>query len=298
MNEDQRQKNGRTVAVPSAIFILVVGAIILLGWLGYRFVFLGTVENIIMPVRFEILPLVLLSMVLGIAAFLSPCAFTVLPAYVAHLLTAGEAKKLSRGETLLKAAALGLAGAAGIILVNMVIGLLIAALGAAAPFAKDPREDAAIILGIRVAAGLLIAGLGILTLVGKGVGLGWIHRITAGKRFSRSVLLYGILYNGAAIGCTGPIMLALMLYALANASFLGALLAFAVFSLTMGALMVILTMLAATIKQSLVPFLTAAAPLVKKIAAGIMVVVGLAITLLTLEGNRLFVRLFFPFLPA
>lgn len=47
-------------------------------------------------------------------------------------------------------------------------------------------------------------------------------------------------YNAAGLGCTGPILLALVLYALASGQ---ALLAFAVFSLTMAALMFSVTLL-------------------------------------------------------
>jgi len=285
-----KQKN--TLLVFLFIFIVLVA----LGFLGYYFGFLPFVYKVMMPERLGSFPLVILSIIFGIAAFFSPCAFTVLPSYVAHFLSTGKTQKLTRTQTLWQSAYLGLIGAAGIIFVNMLLGLVIAALGAAAPFAKDPRQDIALILGIRIAAGFAIALLGVFTLVGKGLPTAWFHRLSARKGFIKSIFFYGILYNGAAIGCTGPIMLGLLLYAFANASFGGALLAFLVFSLTMGTLMLVLTVLAGFFKNAITPYLVAAAPTIKTIAAVIMIVVGLAIALLTLEGNRIFVKIFFPFL--
>jgi len=281
-----------------SLCVLVV--VVLVGFLGYYFGFLGAIYKVMMPERLGSFPLILLSIIFGIAAFFSPCAFTVLPGYVAHFLTGGltgrDVKKLTRTQTFWQSAYLGLIGAAGIIVVNMMVGIIIAALGAAAPFAKDPRQDIALILGIRIVAGFAIAGLGFFTLFGRGLRVAWLHRLMAEKGFTKSIFFYGLLYNGAAIGCTGPIMLGLLLYAFASASFTGAITAFLVFSITMGLLMFLLTVFAGLFKNALTPYLIAAAPLIKKVAAVVMIVIGLAIALLTLEGNQLFVRVFFPFL--
>jgi len=281
-----------------SLCVLVV--VVLVGFLGYYFGFLGAIYKVMIPERLGAFPLIILSIIFGIAAFFSPCAFTVLPGYVAHFLTGGltgrDVKKLTRTQTFWRSAYLGLIGAAGIIVVNMVIGVAIAALGAATPFAKDPREDITIILGVRIVAGILIVSLGVFTLLGKNINISWIHRLMAEKGFTKSIFFYGLLYNGAAIGCTGPIMLGLLLYAFASASFVGAIAAFLVFSLTMGLLMFLLTVFAGLFKNALTPHLIVAAPIIKKVAAVVMIVIGLAITLLTLEGNQIFVKIFFPFL--
>ena len=88
--------------------LVVFVAIVLIGFLGYYFGFLGTVYNIMMPERLGAFPLIMLSIIFGIAAFFSPCAFTVLPGYVAHFLTAGKTKKLSQSQTLWQSAYIGL----------------------------------------------------------------------------------------------------------------------------------------------------------------------------------------------
>lgn len=271
-------------------FVIALLAIAALGFVGYQTGFLGAVYGVLMPEAFSRFNIVVLSIVLGIAAFFSPCALTIMPAFISHQLAGIQTSK-----RLYESAKMGLFAAAGIVAVNLVLGAVIGLLGSAAPFAKDPRQDIPLILGVRIAAGLFIAAMGLMLLVGKSFPISFLHGFSHSKQFSKSFFGYGVLYNAAAVGCTGPILLSLMAYALASASLETALLAFSVFSLTMGVLMVGLTLVVGAFKYSLTP-LTQATPLVKKTAAIVMIVVGLGIAFLTLEGNKLFVKLFFPYL--
>lgn len=274
-----------------AYALLIIIIIVLLGFLGYYFGFLGAIYKVIMPEAFSKFNIITLSIIFGIAAFFSPCAFTVLPAYVSSFLTKEEKKpKVSK---LLK---LGIFSGLGIITVNMIIGIFIALLGSATPFSKDPRTDIPLILAIRVIAGLLIAFLGFMTLTHKSINIEFINKFLGKKNLSKSMFGYGIIYNAAAVGCTGPIMLGLILYAYASGTFISALTSFIVFSLTMGILMVILTLLIGLFKSAIVKRMVEVAPIIRKTAGIIMIIIGLSIALLTLEGNKIFVRIFFPFL--
>lgn len=273
--------NKQTVSFASIVAVLLAA-----GYLGYRYGFLDFIYNVMIPGAFSQYNLIVLSIVFGIAAFFSPCAFTVLPAYVANLL--GQ-KRVGRGRVLYT----GIAAASGIIAVNMVLGFIIALLGAATPFAKDPRQDIPVILGIRTLAGALIALLGVSMLLKRSPNLHFVQKFFSGS--PRNLFTFGVFYNAAAIGCTGPILLGLMLYAYASGSFVSALTAFAVFSLTMGMLMVVVTLFTGTLR---IRWQRAAklTPTVQTVAAVIMVFVGLSIVLLTLEGNNIFVQIFFPYL--
>lgn len=279
--------------LPTSITIGVIALLTFLGFLGYQLGFLGFIYNIMMPESFGTFSLPLLSILFGTAAFFSPCALTVLPTYVSHFLGKEGEKKYSFGQLLI----LGLIGALGIILVNMVVGLIIAILGSAAPFAKDPREDIVPILAVRTLAGLLIALMGYLTLTGKRVPLPFVQTLLAQGNFTKSIFTYGIFYNAAAIGCTGPILLGLMLFAFQTGSFASALTAFTIFSLTMGTWMLLLTLLAGFSKESIRRYVQIPIPTLHAVTGAVMIFVGLSIALLTLEGNRIFVKLFFPFLP-
>jgi cytochrome c-type biogenesis protein len=272
---------------------LIILFLTLLGFLGYYFGFLGFIYNIAMPKAFSNFNIVLLSVIFGIAAFFSPCAFTVLPAYITYHITSEEKEETSK---LSKSLYLGVLAALGIIVVNMVVGLVIAALGSAAPFHKDPRNDIALVLGVRIVIGVIITILGIMTVSGKGFRVPFVQKLISKAGFKKSFFYYGIFYNAAAVGCTGPIMLGLMLYAFSTGSFVSALTAFAIFSATMAFLMILMTVLVGAFKGAFIQQINKALPKIKIVTGIIMIMVGLFLTILTLEGNKLFVKLFFPYL--
>lgn len=284
------QSSKKTLIITLGVII----AITLIGFAGYLFGFLGFIYNVAQPKAFSNFNIVLLSVIFGIAAYFSPCAFTVLPAYITHYLTAQE--KQEKASRFFQSLYLGFLGAVGIIVVNMIVGLVIAALGSAAPFHKDPRDDIPIVLGVRILVGVIITILGIMTVSGKTIQLPFLQRLTAKGDLKKSMFFYGIFYNTAALGCTGPIMLGLMLYALSSGSFTTALLAFTVFSFTMGTLMILVTVLVGAFKGALITRISKSLPTIKMIAGIIMIIVGLFLVILTLEGNNLFVKLFFPYL--
>lgn len=290
-----------TKIIYSLYFSLVLIILTLVGLAGYYFGFLGFIYNVMMPGALGNFPLLVLSVIFGAAAFFSPCSFSVLPAYVSHFIAGGEAPAVpevaGRARDIVRGLRFGLVAAAGVLTINLIVGVVIALLGAAAPFAKDPRQDIPLILAVRAVAGLVIAYLGVMTFLDKPLAVpAFAQRLIGRVDFRKSIFLYGLLYNGAAIGCTGPILLGLTLYAFTTGSFAGALTAFVVFALTMGVLMILLTTLTAVFKGSAARRLVPFAPVIKKTAGAVMFLTGLAITLLTLQGNVLFVKIFFPFL--
>lgn len=272
---------------------------IFLGWLGYRLGFWRFVTSIAMPQTFGRYNLFFLGAASGVAAFFSPCVFPLLPSYVTYDLGL-EGSERSR---LVRSLALGSAAALGVIAVNVGIGAVIAALGQATPFQPDPRKDPAAILFIRTLAGVAIAVLGVFTFTGRSLAAGLLGRIlpappAMSARALRSMFFYGLFYNAAGIGCTGPILLAVMLFALTAGSVVAAFGAFLTFSLTMGVFMVGMTVLAGLSQSLLVQPLRLATPFLHRFGGVAMILVGsyTAISLATGPGREMFVRLFLPFL--
>jgi len=270
-------------------FAVMLGLVSIVGLAGYYFGFLGFIYNIALPQAFSQYNLIILSVIFGVASFFSPCAFTVLPSYISHYASNSRTGKRKRSLYL------GLMAAAGIVTVNLILGIMIGILGSAAPFASDPRQDVSAILAVRIIAGFLMAALGAFYLSGRSFYLPLLQSVQQ-KSFSKSIYAYGFIYNAAAIGCTGPILLGLMLYALSLGSFSAAVLAFLVFSLTMGMLMIAITLLADIFRRKFVTKISENYRVIKTIAGIVMIISGLSIALLTLEGNRIFVDIFFPYL--
>jgi cytochrome c biogenesis protein CcdA len=272
----------------------------LFGWLGYQLGFWRFVTSIAMPQAFGNYNLFVLSGAAGVAAFFSPCVFPLLPGYVTYDL----GLQGRRGSRLTRSLALGAAAALGVIAVNVPIGAVIAALGQATPFQPDPRKDPAAVLFIRTLAGVAIAGLGVLTLTGRSLAAGLLTKVlptppATTSRGLRSMFLYGLFYNAAGIGCTGPILLSVMLFALTAGSAAAAFGAFLAFSLTMGTLMTGVTIIAGLSQVLLVRRLRLATPFLHRLGGVVMILVGsyTAISLATGPGRELFVRLLLPFLP-
>jgi cytochrome c-type biogenesis protein len=278
--------------------ILVALGAVFLGVVGYQLGFLGFVYKLMMPQAFSSIPVHALAAVMGVAAFFSPCAFPLLPGYMTYQLEAqhGEAK-------LLRSLYLGLLGALGVILVNVALGLVIASLGAAAPFNPDPRQDPWVILAPRLLGGLFVVYVGALYLMNRSLSLGPLARLGGavaaleGPKGSpaRNTFLYGFLYNVIGVGCTGALLLALMLYAFTLGHFWTALGVFLVFSATMGFLMLVMTILVGLSHANIVRRLRISIPVIRKVSGAIMLVVGALTVAFVLQGNQLFTKIFFPF---
>lgn len=290
---------GRTAPILHILFW--VGLALLAGLAGYLFGFQGFVYGVAMPQAFGSLPLLLVAAVSGVAAFFSPCVFPLLPGYVAYTITSQEHSQRHRLPRMLY---LGALAGLGIFTVNMALGMLIYALGAATPFQPDPRQDELWILLVRFAAGAIITTVGVLTLLQHSLGTGLLSRLegvavaaSGGERsMAARFFLYGLTYNAAGIGCTGPILLGLMLYAFVTGQ---AIVAFLTFSLTMALLMVAATALVGLAQHGFLERLKGATHTIQQVGGGVLVTVGLY-TMLVLSfgpGRELFVRLFLPFLP-
>jgi cytochrome c-type biogenesis protein len=183
----------------------------------------------------------------GFASFFAPCAFPLLPGYMAYTLSLrnqgppGAASKRS-----LHALAPGLAAATGILLVYAVFGLLAALLGSSArgwlPLLQPTIGVLAIILGIALLLGATMTR--IVAPLQQGVD----RLVQLVTRRSRPGTLtgyfsYGLGYGAAAAACTAPVFMTLIL-----AGFLidwtTGLQVFFVYAGTAAALMVLVTLLA------------------------------------------------------
>jgi cytochrome c biogenesis protein CcdA len=155
--------------------------------------------------------------------------------------------------------------------------------------------------GFRGVVGALLLGLGIAQLAGLNLKPKFVDTFAYRTRPQRegnrgpaaSLYLYGLGYNAAGMGCTGPILAGLMVFALASGGFTSALTAFVVFALTMGSLMLVISGLVAASRQTLITRLKAAAPRIKRVASILLIAVGL-FNLYTAFNLSLFSRLFFP----
>ncbi len=246
--------------------------------------------------------LYILAIIAGVASFFSPCAFPLLPSYFSFYHQAdSDEKATSKGVS--KTLRLGLAASFGVITFALVLGLMIAllGLGLAQGLSISGPEPSQFVRIFRGGVGV------VLLILGVGQLLGWVLKPVFADAFAyrtrperegkhkpaANLFLYGLGYNAAGMGCTGPILAGLMIFALSSGGFIAALGAFGVFSLTMGGLMLLVSGLVAASRQTLITRLKAAAPKIKWTASVLLILVGV-FNIYTAVNLDLFLNLLFP----
>ncbi len=278
--------------------LLALGLAAVLATAGYLVGFQGFIYGVAMADAFGRMGLLFVGVIAGTAAFFSPCVFPLLPAYASYyLMSFDDSDQQAKRSELWRSMRWGGAAGLGVTIVNLGIGGLIVALGSAAPFEGDVRQERPAVLVIRFLAGLVIFVMGIGSLAGHGPGGLLLSRLGSKFRAGRrggagGFFVYGLTYNAAGLGCTGPILLSLMLYyALVSTQ---ALAAFLTFTVTMGFLMLAVTVLVGLAQQSWLRRLRHATHAIQRVGAVTLVTLG-AYTMLIQSfgaGREFFVRVF------
>lgn len=245
------------------------------------------------------LSLLLFAIVAGIATFFSPCSFPLMPGYLTRHLQLID--KNSSRNILRNTLSNGLAAAAGVLLFNLALGLGIALLGSTfgGSLAISTSRPNIYVQIFRGAVGAFLVTLGVLNL--RGTGIFHSDMLTSlGRRLgknghlapSREMFAYGFGYVSVGIGCAGPILSGLVIFALTFGGIAETFGAFALFATTMAALMVGVSLLV-SVSPSTISQLTQGGPKIKKAAAIAQIAVGIFLVIASYY-NSLFVQLLFP----
>jgi cytochrome c-type biogenesis protein len=227
----------------------------------------------------------LLAFIAGMSAFLSPCAFPLLPGYMSYYIGREEKGATDRRMAMRKAIIGGLMAAAGILVVYSLLGLATAAAG------DVVRNNVGTLQPI-VAAVIIIMGVVMLTNyvipfykvtaplrpVTDSVGRGF-RRLTArgsaGEQGEYAGLFsYGAGYGAASLGCHAPIFIALVMGALGAGTFADAMFVFIMYAVGMGLLMIAVTVMVGMTKTELVKKMVQWMPTIKKISGVVLIIVG------------------------
>ncbi|MCS7226817.1 MAG: hypothetical protein NZ821_07490 [Gloeomargarita sp. SKYB31] len=225
---------GVSLLLPS---ILVVGALFLL--LALRNGITASVASLA-----EILP-VGYAFAAGMVSSVNPCGFFMLPSYLAFYLGTQEADyaTLSVGRRLLRALLVGGAVTLGFVASFGVVGGVVA-LGGRWLMSIFP------VAGIAIGVGMV--GLGIWLLVShQNLGIMAASRVVVTpRRTLRNVFLFGMAYAVGSLSCTLPIFLVVVGSALASRGLGASLGQFVSYALGMGAVLILLTVSAALVRDA------------------------------------------------
>jgi len=246
--------------------------------------------------------LLFVAAVAGVASFFNPCAFPLLPAYLAQYYTTKEGENKKSSKHILLS---GFAAALGVTVFNLLLGLIIGILGAG--FGKSlglAGENPSLpIRWLRGIVGAILLYLGFSHLTGRGNPFAWLSRFFHPKPLAKGsqqeqswfkkLFAYGFGYTLLGIGCGGPILGGLFIFALSQGGFLTALLALAVYSFVMASLMILVSTVVAFSKEGLLGVLRQSTVKIQRLSGILLLLVGLFLILSSVYISE-FTKILFP----
>lgn len=139
----------------------------------------------------------------GAATFFAPCAYPLLPGYIAYFLGDGNAD----ANSLSRAGVVGLVASAGVFVVYVGLVGIVATAGAAVLSNLS-------VLGLGVGGLLVVLGL----LMGFDVGgrLSYTPQLPERRRSLGGYFAFGVIYAVAAAGCTAPLFVGVVLWSISH----------------------------------------------------------------------------------
>ncbi len=202
----------------------------------------------------------------GAATFFAPCAFPLLPGYVAYYLGRGDGGETAPLPTRLgRAVGVGGLASLGFFVVYGLLAGVVASLGAGA--LADIATLELLVGGLLVVLGLAMA---------SGRFDPTLHvRLPERRRSAGGFFLFGVVYGVAAAGCTAPIFVGLALVALGSGP-LGAAVVLGSYAAGMATLMVAVTLLSAIGRAGLLRTLSRNTGRVSRLAGSLLALAGVA----------------------
>lgn len=202
----------------------------------------------------------------GAATFFAPCAFPLLPGYVAYYLGQGDgAGSAPLATRLRRAAVVGTLASLGFFVVYGALAGIVASVGAGALADIATLELAVggllILLGIAMASGRFDPSLHV--------------QLPERRRSAGGFFLFGVVYGVAAAGCTAPIFVGLALFALGSGP-LGAAVVLGSYAAGMATLMIAVTLASAVGRAGLLRTLSANTGRVSRVAGALLALAGVA----------------------
>jgi cytochrome c-type biogenesis protein len=202
----------------------------------------------------------------GMVAAVNPCGFAMLPAYLAFFLGLEGDERTDRRRDLPRAVIVSAVLTLGFAIVFGLVGAVVSHFSSTV---IDYASYVTVVIGV----GLVALGVAMVAGFQPNLALPKLDR-GAGSRELGSVLLFGISYAIASLGCTMPLFLATVASTFTRESYVSGVATFVVYSLGMGLVVTFLTVAIALAHQGVVRGLRHALPYVHLAAAVLMLLMG------------------------
>jgi cytochrome c-type biogenesis protein len=203
-----------------------------------------------------------IAVVAGGLSVVNPCGFPLLPAFLSFYFGADERRLPAAPTRVVQGLIVGALVATGFLGFFAIVGLPVSfgvgAIASAVPWAG-------------LATGAILATVGVITLLGIHVRLPVHPRLRVRReRRLRAMLMFGVGYGAASLGCTLPLFLALVGASLGGAK----LAAFVAYGAGMAVVLMALSVLVALLRESAARFVRPAMPYMNRIAGVLLVASG------------------------
>lgn len=236
------------------IALMITG---LKGWNNLVLPNLGKVKQFSLPV------LLGFSFLAGAVSFFAPCAFALFPGYMAFYLGSKEKKKEHPTK-------LGIMASLGVVTFFILLSAIIIIMGKGITrylgYVAPTIGFILIILGL-----ILFAGYSFKTsLIQR-----WLDKLKSKEiRSKRNIYLFGFGYGAASIGCTLPLLFAIIIAPITTGKIFTVFLSLLVYSIAMSILMVFVTYLIAWSENHLIKKMIRSTVTIKKSSGLALILIG------------------------
>jgi cytochrome c-type biogenesis protein len=193
----------------------------------------------------------------GVLSIFSPCGYALLPGYVSYY--------LGSDLSLVRAVVGGLACTLGLVTVFSVVGALASSLGVLMP---------QLIPVLDILAAVILMVLGVAMLRQTNIPYLQLNVRPTTRRGLAGLYMFGLVYGIAGVGCSAPVFLSVLLFAVSE-SWLSGVLTFTVYAFGMGVPLVLTSVLVAEAKDILIRRISGATERLHKLGGTVLILVGL-----------------------
>ncbi|MGH3875883.1 MAG: cytochrome c biogenesis CcdA family protein [Actinophytocola sp.] len=209
---------------------------------------------------------VVVAFLAGGLAVLNPCGFAMLPAFLSLYVGAEEQQLPPARTRMLQGVLVGLLVTAGFLAVFVVL---------AGPIALGASQVATAVPWLGFGIGVVMGVVAVATLTGRRIEIN-VRRVRPGDdhRRPRTMLMFGVGYGLASLGCTLPIFLVVIGASLTGGGALGAVIVFGAYALGMAVVLMALSVGAAILRDGVARVLAKALPRLRWVNGGLLLLVS------------------------
>lgn len=215
----------------------------------------------------------------GIASFFSPCALPMLPAYLSYYLSTDASSTSTSFEATTSADGGSVTASLrrGVLFGGLASAGMLSVFAVTAAIAGVLGDVLTRIIPVLIPiVGLIVLGLGVLMLTNRAT---WFSRSVQlpewGEASPKQFFVFGLLFAGAALGCTAPVFFGITLTALSTGGILGAITVLTGYASGMIGLFVVMTVHVAVAKEETARRIQSLIPYVERASAVLLIGAGL-----------------------